>query len=158
MDQQQIRTDWHPEAAGDDRLRRLHSYWCAKRAGRALPARCDIDPGELGRLLPHVFLVDVEEAPRDYRFRLAGTHMSDFIGMEMRGKRLAQVFPPDLGGQVRAHWDAAIERGRPIRCQGRLWGDLSRHLPWEGIVMPLAAPAGGTRMLFGGFVVATRVF
>lgn len=158
MYQQKIRTDWNPEGARDDRLRRLHAYWCGKRAGRALPGRCDIDPSELGRLLPHVFLVDVSESPRDYRFRLAGTHMSEFIGMQMEGKGIAEVFPPDVGAEVRAHWDAAIDDAAPIHCQGRLWAEERAHLPWEGVVMPLAAREGGIGMLFGGFVVDTRLF
>jgi len=157
MADRRISTDWNLGAARDARLRRLHDYWLGKRDGRALPTRADIDPVELRLLLAYVFLVDVIAGrPRDYRFRLAGTHIRDFAGMEVTGKRIPEVFPPAFGDEVRQHWDAAIACAAPLHCQGRLWTEDAAHLPWEGIVMPLGGPGGGVAMLFGGFVVEGR--
>ena len=38
-------------------------YWRGKCDGRAMPARADIDPLEIPRLLPYVYLVDVLDDP-----------------------------------------------------------------------------------------------
>jgi hypothetical protein len=54
-------------------VRELYCYWDGKRGGRRMPARADIDPSEIARLLPHLLLVDVERDPLRFRCRLAGT-------------------------------------------------------------------------------------
>src|SRR5690349_8298694 len=59
-----------------DSLTRLFCYWQAKRGGRAMPARADIDPAEIKALLPYMILVDViydTEAGLDFVYRLVGT-------------------------------------------------------------------------------------
>ena len=49
------------------RLRQAFAYWRGKLAGRAMPARRDIDPVDVPTLLPYVMLVDVLPAPLDFR-------------------------------------------------------------------------------------------
>ena len=52
----------------------LFAYWAGlRRRGRALPARDDLDPASIKRLLPTVSLTQVLSDPLDYRLRLAGT-------------------------------------------------------------------------------------
>ena len=36
------------------RARRMHRYWLDKKGDRVMPARSDIEPGEIKDLLPHV--------------------------------------------------------------------------------------------------------
>jgi hypothetical protein len=55
----------HPSA------RALHAYWDRLRAGRAAPERSEIEPGQIGRLLGDVFLLENSVNPR-YSVRLAG--------------------------------------------------------------------------------------
>jgi hypothetical protein len=68
---------------GHPLLRRLYDYWSAKRGGRKLPRRRDIDPVELpAKLLPHLLLQDVyfETDRVRFRYRLVGQHFQDQIG------------------------------------------------------------------------------
>jgi hypothetical protein len=58
-------------------VRELYAYWDAKRRGRRMAARADIDPGEIAKLLPHLLLIDVEREPLRFRCRLAGTAAHD---------------------------------------------------------------------------------
>src|SRR5437763_1331922 len=64
------------------------------RNSRRMPSRGDINPAHIPRLLPFVFLAEVLERPRDFRYRLAGTHFREFVGIEPTGRRIAEVFPP----------------------------------------------------------------
>src|SRR5436190_2826857 len=89
-----IITHWDVTAAVDHRLHQVHAYWQSRRAGRQMPSRSDIDPTDIPGLLPFVFLVEVLNEPRDFRFRLAGTHFSEFAGMEVTGRTIGEVFPP----------------------------------------------------------------
>jgi hypothetical protein len=49
------------------RLRQAFAYWRGKLAGRAMPARRDIDPVDVPTLLSYVMLADVLPAPLDFR-------------------------------------------------------------------------------------------
>jgi len=40
-------------------LQQGYRYWDAKRAGKSMPSRADIDPIEMPALLPHVVLLEV---------------------------------------------------------------------------------------------------
>src|SRR4029077_1407170 len=50
----------------------LLKSWEAKRDGRRMPSRADIDPAELRSLVQHVMLYDVVEPGSLYRIRLEG--------------------------------------------------------------------------------------
>lgn len=76
-------------------LQRMFAYWRAKRDGRSMPSRADIDPAEIKSLLPGILLVDVVEADDgglDFIYRLAGTREVDMRGRDPTGKRVAEAF------------------------------------------------------------------
>ena len=55
----------------------IYDYWVARRAGRSMPRRTDVDPIDLPEHLPGLLLIDVEgENARGqgiYRYRVVGT-------------------------------------------------------------------------------------
>ena len=59
-----------------------------------VPARARIDPRGLESALSNAFILE-RVAPRVARFRLAGTHLSDLMGMEVRGMPLTALMLPD---------------------------------------------------------------
>ncbi len=73
-------------------LSALFRYWNEKRDGRAIPARRDIDPIEMGpRLLPHLMLCELAERGSRIRFRLVGTLLVKRLGYDPTGKWLADL-------------------------------------------------------------------
>jgi len=70
---------------GSKDQRVLLDYWLAKRGGRRMPARADIDPAELVALLPNLMLVDVVGDPARFRFRLVGTRVVRASGEDRTG-------------------------------------------------------------------------
>ena len=56
----------------------LYSYWLSKRNGRLIPARRDIDPAELGRLLP--FLCIFGKAAGEFRRGLLALNLAAAAG------------------------------------------------------------------------------
>ena len=91
-------------------LRDIFAYWQSQRGTRAMPARADIQPMEIPRLLRHVYLIDVLSDPRDYRHRLVGTAIGERYGDERTGKLVSEVFveplksasPPKISGTLSA--------------------------------------------------------
>jgi hypothetical protein len=74
-------------------LQEVRAYWEALRPAGGLPERASIDPRGLERALEHVFLVE-RIAPGLARFRVAGMHLTEVMGMEVRGMPLSALFDP----------------------------------------------------------------
>lgn len=72
------------------KLQALDAYWRTKKGDRALPSWSDIDPGELGSLLPHLIVAGIEHDPLRVFYRLAGTQIVEFRG-EITGHYLQQI-------------------------------------------------------------------
>lgn len=120
----------HPSA------RALHAYWDRLRAGRAAPERAELDPGQIGRLLGDVFLLENSENPR-YAVRLAGTRLCALIGHEMRGRSFGAFFAaddrPTLFGLLEGVADGQIPAVSGLVGET----DDDRSLDLEMILLPL---------------------
>ena len=147
-----IAADWDMEKLAASPLRELHCYWSKRRDGRSMPARADIDIALIPTLLQYVFLVDVIEDGRDFRFRLAGTHFRETTGQAVTGQLIAEVFPQQFGDEVRRIWSKVVEERRPVLGRGNLWITGREYVKWEGTVLPLASDDCAINMLLGGVV------
>lgn len=74
-------------------LSEVEAYWDGLRNGRPVPARSDIDPRGMQSALEYAFILE-RIAPGVARFRLAGMHLTDLMGMEVRGMPLTAMFVP----------------------------------------------------------------
>ncbi|MEQ9609602.1 MAG: PAS domain-containing protein [Kiloniellaceae bacterium] len=134
--------------------REFLAYWHGKcplpEAGGGFPARADIAPEEILKLLPYIFMLDVvdEGGTQDFRFRLVGTAIVEIEG-EHTGRLLSEMFPDREAYRVlwQQYHDAAAGkvwvRHETLRWQGR------DHLHYEVILAPLQDDAGGVTMLIG---------
>lgn len=147
-----ITVNWDIGAAVDRRLQQIHAYWQSRCGARQMPSRSDIDPVDVPSLLPFIFLVDVLNDPRDFRFRLAGTHFRDVTGIEFTGRLIGEVFPPAFGAEVFYHWSNCVDRAAPAVGSGRLWLPERDHVLWEGILLPLSSDGRSVNMMLGGGV------
>src|SRR3546814_20724645 len=94
------------DVIAEPELRDLYLYWSDKRKSRNYPARSEIAPEEIKRLLPFVLLLDVLDAGRHFRFRLVGTDPAS--GLDPPAKPQPESAPAgELGRSSR--W----ERGGP---------------------------------------------
>ncbi len=77
----------------------LRAYWEALRAGRDMPRRSEIDPRGIERALEYAFILE-RIAPGVGRFRLAGMHLNELMGMEVRGMPLTALFTAQARDRV----------------------------------------------------------
>jgi hypothetical protein len=94
-------------------IRSLHRWWLSKRAGD-IPDRADLDPADLKRLLPNLFIVDVEHDPFRIRYRLVGTRATEVTGFDITGHYLDELLPADVGEPWMAHYHAAYRTRAPV--------------------------------------------
>lgn len=68
-------------------------YWEGLRGGRQVPLRSEVDPRGIERALEYAFVLE-RIAPAIARFRLAGMHCTELMGMEVRGMPATSFFTP----------------------------------------------------------------
>ena len=74
------------------RVQQLYAYWLARRdAAGGIPTRAQFDPIDLRGLLPNLYIVDVEQNPQRFRYRLVGTAVVDYNQMEFTGRYLGGI-------------------------------------------------------------------
>ncbi|MCR9212655.1 MAG: PAS domain-containing protein [Proteobacteria bacterium] len=66
----------------------LRDYWVKARGEREFPARKDIDPLHIPKVLPVLTLVDVSHDPLRFRYRLIGTKITEMAKRDATGKWL----------------------------------------------------------------------
>ncbi|EPX79053.1 PAS domain-containing protein [Litoreibacter arenae] len=97
---------WQHQAKRDiSALSEMRSYWESLRGGRLVPLRSEIDPREITGALEYGFILERLQ-PGAIRFRLAGMHLNDLMGMEVRGMPLRSFISPSS----RARFSAMLER------------------------------------------------
>lgn len=74
-------------------IQQVRAYWEGLRNGPTLPRRDQIDPRGIAGALENAFVLE-RIAPGIARFRLAGMHIVDLMGMEVRGMPLSAMFDP----------------------------------------------------------------
>ena len=124
------------------RLQRLYDYWAARRGGRKMPARADLDAVEMRYVLGDMMLVDVIGAPPRFRIRLHGSNLSLRAGCELTGKMLDELPPSEFRTLVHKNWTEVATTGQPRHCRRDAVLD-GRPYRYESVVLPLS-PDGET--------------
>jgi len=92
--------------------RLLIAHWYACRASDGLVPRDAIDPGIVRSTLACLSVVEVNEEGEG-RFRIAGSRLRDIFGMDVRGRRIAEI--AGAHGECYAlGLTSAVERGLPV--------------------------------------------
>lgn len=117
-------------------LQQLQEYWDKKRAGRPYPGRVDIDVLDLRFIIGSLILVDIEQAPLRFRYRLFGTAIVQRQGFDMTGKYLDQHPWPELANLAHRTYVEVINSGRPapIRRQGLI---NDQYIDHQSLILPL---------------------
>jgi hypothetical protein len=133
-------------------------YWQARRGGRAMPARVDIDPSEMRGFLPHVCLIEAQKhagAATDYHIRVAGTHVETVFG-PITGRSLPQFLPAEIEERWRYLFDRCLSDAAPLRVTGAIAFERKSWLDAEILMAPLQAGAEDPGMLFAAFAAWRR--
>lgn len=77
------------------RIKSLHAYWQTLAEG-GTPRRADIDPMRIKPLLPFIMIVELSDEPLRIRYRLVGTEVVRFTGLELTGRYLDEIKMDDF--------------------------------------------------------------
>lgn len=133
-------------------LSQLRGYWEDLRNGQELPARKDIDPRGIERALEYAFVAE-RIAPGTARFRLAGMHLNDLMGMEVRGMPLTCFFEPAAREEVQEQIERAFSEPAAVELHLEAPGGLGRPArKAKMILLPLRGEGGQVLRVLGGLV------
>jgi hypothetical protein len=133
-----------------NRLLDLYDYWERKRGGRTFPARADIDPLDLGQMLPNLFLVDVLAAAPHFRYRLTGGTVDQIHGQSLTGKTPRHIRTPDVASAVEQRYHEIVAARQP-RCEHvALLAEDHTYWHYECLILPLSDDGARINMLLGG--------
>lgn len=137
-------------------LSALFRYWDKKRAERAMPARRDIDPIEMGpRLLPHLMLCELGDHGDRIRFRLVGTFLVKRLGYDPTGQWLADLPKSDYLDFLAKTLRQTYAEAAPLYAASSFrWGTKSR-LDTHHVLLPLTNGDTGTAMALVGITFAS---
>jgi hypothetical protein len=133
-------------------IREAYDYWLAARpVPDRLPGRRNLDPLDIPRLLPHVWLVDVENGdPVVFRYRIVGTAIDRAMERTLAGRRMHEVSPdfytrPEVCGPyltLLQSCQPSYRKGLPLFAHNQQYSELER------LLMPLATDGNTVDMLF----------
>ena len=133
-------------------LAQVEAYWEALRGKRLMPARAEIDPRGIERALEYSFIVE-RIAPGIARLRIAGSHLNDLMGMEVRGMPLTAFFSPGSRRQVSDTLEEVFET--PATCTLKLHAGKGTGMPALDarlLLLPLKSDLGDVSRILGALV------
>jgi len=117
-------------------LRNIYQYWMDMKGERIMPARSDLNPADIVPLLPYLVLVDVEQQPRRYKYRLVGTETVKAMGYDVTGKYLDEL--PRIEKHVKTRSDWLVKEKRPYIFFDKLKWSVRSFLDYQAIALPLS--------------------
>lgn len=145
------------DAPEDPVLVRILEYWNAKRAGRSMPSRAELDPPvELRGLVSNIILYDVL-GPGQYRVRLVGQSIVEFSGYDSTGKAAAASMPAKAAEITIGILDSVVSRRAPrFRSGFAHWHRDKSYRKFEACFMPLSRDGKTVDIILAGVTFDTR--
>lgn len=127
----------------------LREYWNSLRHGRAIPTRADVEPQGIRRALDYAFILE-RVAPGAARFRLAGRHLINIMGMEVRGMPLCSFLNPSSRGRLSDVLETVFRAPQMAELSLHAAGEYARpELSGRMLLMPLRSDLGDVTRALG---------
>ncbi len=144
-------SDYQPES-GFSVIAQVEAYWDALRVGQLLPMRSQIDPRGIEQALEYAFVLE-RIGPGIARLRIAGQHLTNLIGMEVRGMPLTALFAHPARRQIADCLEEVFQTPATARFHLKAAGDAdSSALEARMILLPLKNDLGDISRALGCLV------
>ncbi|MDJ0948683.1 MAG: PAS domain-containing protein [Alphaproteobacteria bacterium] len=137
--------DWHPGA------RELYAYWAAKKPKDGLPSRKQVDPIDISKLLPRIFLADVvwDAGKPRIRFRLVGSTLVERFGRDISGLWMDEAYDDDYLQEVLPGYLEMVETRKPHYARLTATYADKEHMTYCRLICPLASDGQNIDMIIG---------
>lgn len=140
----------------DAGLRSLYDYWYTLGvAAGGLPSLQSFDPLSLPRLLPNMWILEVESETGRFRMRLTGENINAIYGRSIAGHYFREVFEPSDVDTIIARYTRALGEPAIFHASGSVYAAAGRLSVGERLGLPMMGRAGATNTLLGATVYRT---
>jgi hypothetical protein len=124
--------------------------WKRAAGERMAPKREEITPGLLRTALPWIWMIDVINDGKDFRFRIAGERVIEFMGRRLAGELMSDHSDNPFFQRMRAILVECHQRKKPVAV-GPIRSNLKgkEFFEIEVVVMPLSEDGEHVTTLFG---------
>ncbi|MFC3169298.1 PAS domain-containing protein [Paracoccus fontiphilus] len=138
-------------------LNDLRAYWDSLRRGRAVPARSDIQPQGIRRALDYAFILE-RIAPGAARFRLAGQHLIDLMGMEVRGMAFCSLANGSSRGRLSDVLESVFRAPQLAQMTLHAKAEYARpELSARMLLLPLTSDLGDVTRALGCIIAEGQI-
>lgn len=138
-------------------LRQVAQYWQDLRRGQLVPFRSEVDPRGIEEALPYAFIAE-RVASGLARLRIAGTHLADLMGMDVRGMPLSTLFTSEARRTLQDTLIAVFDRPSIATVTLRSPASLGRPaIEAKLILLPLRNDMGDVARVLGCLEATGRV-
>ena len=137
---------------GFSAISQVEAYWEGLRGARLMPKRSEIDPRGIESALEYTFVL-ARIAPGMARIRIAGSHLGDLKGMDVRGMTLTSLITPPCRRQIADAIEDVCQR--PAVCELRLSAETTLSKPQMDarlLLLPLKSDLGDVSRILGCLV------
>jgi hypothetical protein len=125
----------------------LYDYWVVKKRERPMPARADIDPAEIKKLLPHLLLTDVVEGGKRFRYRLVGTSIAETFGGNISGHHVDEVMTGKYLNFIEGVYRDIVQQRKPIYSESMYNTGPTVGMKAERLMLPLSSDGEAVDMV-----------
>jgi hypothetical protein len=117
--------------------RALYDYWTTKRGRRRAPARSDIDPADIRRILADTFILTADFV-NDIRVRLAGTRVCALFAREIKGEAFEDLWSEPGREQMHGLLTAVIDENAGAVAEVLARREQGAEIELDLFLLPLA--------------------
>lgn len=131
-----------------DGLGDLLRYW--QLVGRGgVPARADVDPADIPKLLSNVILIDVQRAPIRFQARLCGTEVDRLLGRNFTGCYLDDMTAGYFERDILLDYAEVVLHKMPKVTRRSILTGKNSWLHYQRLLLPLSSDGWTVDKLIG---------
>lgn len=115
-------------------------YWLKNcpDSGGVYPSRQDIKVSDMRRRMAHIAILDIETDPVDFRYRLIGTRLCEFLSRDYTGEKMSNLEGKGPGSEIWAIFERVMQSGDPLYCKVPYVGPKADFKQASSLYLPLA--------------------
>lgn len=126
------------------------ALWQAKLGTAVAPDRADFAIEELAPWFGHVIIMDMLEGGADFRYRLVGTAITQFLNRDYTGRTVMQSNYSGARDKVLDTFHRPVREGRPVFRRGHvIWAVDKSWRTYQSVHCPLTAGGKDVAMTMG---------
>lgn len=136
------------EDLSNSTLKSIYQYWLDRKGEYLVSPHPDLGEDGIGRFLPHINIITVENNPDRYKMSVIGDATVKAMGIDMVGRYLDDF--PFINSLLKRQYDWLVTEKRPYLNHDKLKWSKKSFLEYYALGLPLSGNGTDVDMLMIG--------